>query len=245
MSTFKDSLAEFKKLKNKSWQVKLDYILTYYRLPLLIILIVLVILISQITHFATMKETILSGRCINAVYDTSFSQQFLDKLSDELNIDKNKSKLTLSHSLLSSEDIQNSIITHQLITAEIAANSLDFLVGETQTLLQYAYDESFADLRTILSPEQTKILSPYFLYIDAALVNSFHYSADRAPQFPDPTAPEAMVKPVPIAVQIQEGSPFNQVYYSQTSNTIAIAIITNAPNPATAVQFITLTCLPD
>ena len=245
MSTFKDYLAEFKKLENKSWQVKLDHILTYYRLPLLITLTLLVILISQITHFATMKETVLSGRCINAVYDASVSQQFLDKLSDELNIDKNRSKLTLSHSLLSSKDIQSSIITHQLITAEIAANSLDFLVGETQTLLQYAYDESFADLRAILPPDPAKILSPSFLYIDAALANSFHDSADQAHQFPDPTTPEAMTQPVPVAVQIPKGSPFNQVYYSQTHNTIAITIIANAPNPATAAQFIALTCLPD
>lgn len=240
MSTFKDSLTEFKKLKNESWQVKLEYILTYYRLPILIILTVLVILISQMIHFATMKETVLSGRCINAVFDSSASQQFLDKLSKELNIDEGKSKLTLSHSLLSSEDIQNSIVTHQLITAEIAANSLDFLICETQTLLQYAYDESFADLRTILSQKQVETLSPYFLYIDMALANSFDYTANQAPQFPDPTVPEAMAQPVPFAMQIPEGSDFDQVYYSHTEKPMAIAVLCNAPNVDTVRQFISL-----
>ena len=243
MSTFKDSLTEFQKLKNESWRVKLEHIMTYYRLPILVILTVFAILISQIIHVTTMKETVLSGRCINAVFDSSASRQFLDKLSDELNIDESKSKLTLSHSLLSSEDIQNSIVTHQLITAEIAANSLDFLISETQTLLQYAYDETFADLRTILSPKQTEALSPYFLYIDMALVNSFDYTSDQAPQFPDPTAPEAMEMPIPFAVQIPENSTFDQVYFSHTSKAMAIAIVCNAPNPANAAQFIFLTCV--
>ena len=239
MSPFKASFEEFKKLKNESWKVKLEHILTYYWIPILVAAAVLIFLISQAIHFATMKETVLSGRCINAVFDASASQRFLQDVSAELDIDESKSEIKLSHSLLSSEDLYNSVVTHQLIAAEIAANSLDFLIGETQILLEYAYEETFADLRTILSPEQASSLSPYFLYLDLALVNN---TANQASQFPDPTAPEAMANPIPFALQIPEGSAFDQVYYNHTEKVMVIAFLCNAPNPDLAAQLAEYLC---
>lgn len=233
---------EFHKLKNESLKVKLEYIFTYYWIPILTVAALLVILVSQMIHFATRKEAVLSGHFINAIFEQEDSERFLSDVSSKMNIEEKTSEISLSNSLLSSDDPYSMMAAHQLITAQIAAKSLDFLVGDIDTLSQYAYDESFLDIRTVLSTEQTAVLSPYFLFIDRAIIEQISQSGEPPKEFPDPTKPETMKKPMPFAVQIPENSEFDNVYFAQTTKAIAIAIICNGPNPTGAAQFIFLAC---
>lgn len=204
--------------------------------------VLLVTLVSQVIHFATQKEIVLSGHCINAVFEQAQSEQFLNDVFQKMNINQGTGEIAFSNSLLSSEDLYSIVTTHQLIAAKIASKSLDFLAGDADTLAQYAYDESFCDIRTVLTAEQSAALSAYFLYIDQAIVQKA--SDEQLKEYPDPTKPENMEKPIPFAVQIPEGSAFDQVYFDQTRKIMAIAIVCNAPNPAAAAQFIFLTCVP-
>jgi hypothetical protein len=240
MSYFQDFLYEFRKLKNEGWKAKVSYILTYYWIPIVVILVLLAVLISQVIHFATKKEVALSGHWINAVFEQADSEKFLADATAELGIDSNTCKIAFSNSLLTDGDKHSEVATHQLIAAKIASQSLDFLVADTQFLVQYAYDESFCDLRTVLSTQQIQSLSPYFLYVDQSLIGSAVTTNTLPSQFPDPTAPEKMKKPVPFAIQIPKGSAFDQVYYGHTKKPAAIAILCNAPNMDATGQFIGL-----
>ena len=240
MPFYENYINEFKKLKNESLKVKLGYILTYYWIPIVIVLFVLVFLISQIIHYATMKDDALSIHCINAAYQQQDSRQFLSEVTQKLGIDSSTSEIAFANTPLSRDDVYTQFAIHQQITAKLTARSMDFLVSDVLFLLQYAYSESFCDIRTILSAEQADALAPYFLYMDAALVDIFASSAEEMPQIPDPTAPEKMEDPVPIALQIPEGSVFDNVYYSHTENVIAIAAVKNAPNLANAIRFLSL-----
>ena len=231
LTEFKKSLEEFKKLKNESTKVKLDYIATYYWIPILAAVILLVIVISQVVHFTTAKDMALSGRFINANADETLSQKYIQRVSKTLGIDEGESEISLSNSFLSADDMQSTLATRQLIAAEAAAKSLDFLIGDMQLLLEYAYDEYFTDIRTILSQEQIARLSPYFLYMDQG------YTPSDA-NFPDPTAPEIMKKPIPFALRIPEGSIFDLTYYAHTEDLVGIAALSNAQNRENIAKFI-------
>ena len=233
--------SEFAKIKNESLKVKLDYIFSYYWIPMLIALLLIFTLIPEIIYLATQKETVLSGHCIDAVFELEDSEQFIKDVSSKLGIDESKEEFALTTSLLITEDLEGVIATHQLISAQITSRSLDFLSGDPKVLLQYAYDACFYDLRTVLSAEQSAALSPYFLYIDETFERVVEPGAQPA-DFPDPTKPEEMEKPVPFAVQIPESSDFDRVYFGDTDELSAIAIIRNAPNTTAAIEFLFLTC---
>ena len=228
---FKKLQEEFHKLKGESIQVKLEYIATYYWIPILSVVILLAIVISQVIHFSTAKDIALSGHFINANPDKTLSQEYVQYVSKTLDIDESKSEISLSNCFLYADDIQSALATHQLIAAEVAAKSLDFLIADPQLLLEYAYDEYFTDIRTILSEEQIARLSPYFLYIDQA-----HIASNT--DFPDPTAPEAMTTPIPFALRIPEGSALDLAYYAHTESLIGISVLSNAQNTENTAKFI-------
>ena len=240
MPFYENYINEFKKLKNESLKVKLEHILTYYWIPIAIFLFVLVFIVSQVVHYATMKDDALSIHCINAAYQQQNAKQFLSDAMQQLGIDSSTSQINLANSPLSKDDISTQIAIHQQIAAKLTARSMDFMVSDVLFLLQYAYSRSFCDIRTVLSPAQAEALAPYFLYMDQALVDSFASAKEETPQIPDPTAPEKMEDPIPIALQIPKDSVFDKIYYSHTENVIAIGVIKNAPHMAKAAQFLSL-----
>ena len=234
--------SEYAKIKNDSLKVRLEFIFTYYWLPIVIASALLVTLVALTVHFTTQKETVLSGHCVNAVFEQTEAEAFLTDVSQKMNIDERTGEIALSNSLLSTEDLYGVTTTHQLVTAQIAAKALDFLAGDARTLAQFAYSESLCDIRTVLTPEQADALSSYFLYYDLAIVQKA--SALQTEEYPNPSKPEEMEMPVPFAVQIPEGSAFDRVYFAQTDKMMAIAVACNAPHPAAAALFIYLTCAP-
>jgi hypothetical protein len=240
MPFYENYINEFKKLKNESLKVKLSHILTYYWIPIAIILFVLFFLVSMIVHYATRKDAALSIHCINAVYQTQASDQFLSNAEQELGIDSSTSEIAFANSPLTRDDVYTQVTIHQQIAAKLTSHSMDFLVSDVLFLLQYAYNGAFCDIRTVLSPEQAEALSPYFLYMDQALADKFATAEEATPEIPDPTAPEKMEAPIPIALQIPKDSAFDKLYYSHTENTIAIAVIKNPPHMAKAAQFLSL-----
>ena len=127
---------EFKKIKNESLKVKLEYIFTYYWLPIVIAAVLLVTLVSQVIHFATQKEIVLSGHCINAVFEQAQSEQLLNDVFQKMNINQGTGEIAFSNSLLSSEDLYSIVTTHQLIAAKIASKYLDFLAVNTVRMSQ-------------------------------------------------------------------------------------------------------------
>lgn len=240
MPSFNESIQEFKKLKNESLKTKIEYIFTYYWIPLLIFTILMIVLISQILHFTSKKETVLSGHCINAYYTDS--QQYMTGFSEYCGIQTDSQQVSVTTTSLSTDDAYADYVSNQLITAKIASKSLDFLTGDSQTLLQYAYQETFYDLNTILSAEQIQKLSDYFLYMDYTLVQQTETSSDMITQFPDPKSPDQMKMPIAFAIEISDGSAFDQIYYPHTNDLCGIGIIVNSPNLQNTICFIEYLC---
>ena len=62
------------------------------------------------------------------------------------------------------------------------------------------------DLRTVLTQEELDQLSPYLHYIDGKLIeqqeNAGEGYANAYSQHPDPTKPELMADPIPVAISL-------------------------------------------
>ena len=242
MPSFKDSLGEFQKLKNEPLKTKLEYIFTYYWIPILVVAVLLVVLISQIIHLTSVKETVLSGHCINATAESADADKFIADFAISLGVDSEKSEISILTSQFLPSASYDSYVANQLITAKIATKSLDFIVADPETLLLYAYQESFCDLCKVLSPAQFQKFTDHFLYMDSAQITNPDIQSSQSSVYPDPTAPNSMQQAVPFAVQIPPDSEFAQLYYPDADSPIAIAVLDNAPNPTLAVSFVDYIC---
>jgi len=242
MPSLTNSVQEFKKLKDEPLKTKVEYIFTYYWIPILAFVILIAILISQIIHFSNAKETILSGHCINATGDSSGAAQFVATFAESSGIDTASSEISIVTSQFSPGASYDSYVANQLITAKIAAKSLDFITADFENLLPYAYQEAFIDLRAIMSKEQMQTMSAYFLYMDLAVIEKLETTNDQPPVYPDPTAPENMSHPIPFAVVIPANSEFAKLYYPHRDDAIALAVVSTAPNPTLTVSFVDYIC---
>lgn len=238
MPSLKDSVQEFKKLKNEPLKTKVEYIFTYYWIPILVFAVLLVILISQIIHLSSAKETVLSGHCINAAAESIDAEQFIANFAASFEIDTEENEISILTSQFLPGASYDSYVTNQLITAKIAAKSLDFIAADSETLLLYAYQETFCDLRTVLSPAQLQKFCNYFLYMDSAKIGNQDVQTNQPPVYPNPTDPENMQQAIPFAVLIPADSEFAKLYYPDADSPIAIAIVATAPNSDFAVSFL-------
>lgn len=232
MSAFQNARNEFKKLKGEPLKVKLDYILSYYWIPIVAFIAIVAILISQIVHIATQKDCLLSGFCLNAIADHQATGQYVQQLSQAAGLDPETQKISFSTGAMLDSDPQSSYMTAQMLTARIAADDLDVLAGSSDELLSYAYQYVFFDLRTVLTDRQLEQLSAHFLYMDLSLPDDYMSVSDQQVEFPDPTKPEAMENPVPFAFAIPTDSAFHQLYYAHTDQPQFMGLITrDTPSP--------------
>ena len=239
MTSTEAMIYQLKNLKGKPFKDKVEHIVTYFWMPILITLAILIGLVSYIVHVATMKETALSVICLNAYCDNALANEYVTGFAQDAGIDLEEYELYISTDLtLDNQDLNTSYNTAQVIVAQVAAHSVDMIAGDLETATRYFYQEMFWELDQILTAEQKEKYGDYFLYADMAVLRQLQEELIESPVFPDPTKPEEMAEPVAIAIRVPQGSGFWESCYTYWRSDIAVGIVATSENMENVLAFL-------
>ena len=221
--------AQRKSLKNRSLKERISYFWEYYALRTFAGLIALIVLVAFIVTMVTKKEYAFTGMFFGGAVQES-SEEYLSVFAKSAGIDEKKYQLSVQAGpdVRMDQMISPEIYQHmEAFTAMVAAKSVDCFTGNPELFLYYAYMEYAVDLRTVLSQAELETLSPYLYYVDAQLIKEQEASdggyADAYIQCPDPTKPEIMKDPVPVAVSLEVASEdFHDAYQFIGTNLMGI-----------------------
>lgn len=228
-------IQQLKALKGKPLKDKLKHIFTYYKLPIIAIVLVVMIAVSFVSQLASAKHTVLHVYCLDALVAQEKEKTILLEISQAVGIDQEKEQIEITVK----QNPQGELYEGEALAAQIMGGMIDVLALPEDISLQWLYQDVFADLSEILTADQLRAYEDMLLYVDGAVLEKMdHLSQQENPlQFPDPTKPEEMEDPIPVAVRVLDGSEFADVFFSNQQS-IVIGIVANAPNPENAVFFV-------
>lgn len=239
MTSAEAMIYQLKNLKGKPLKQKLEHIFTYYWIPILVVAATLCFTVAYVVHLATVKDPGLTITCINAYAQPDQAEAYMTEFARKADIDLDQYEVRLSTELyISDENLMESYDTLQVLGAYIAAQDLDMLVSNPQTLCPFIYQDTFTDLTQMLTPEQQAQYGEYYLYVDLAVLKELETVTETVTEYPDPSKPELMEEPVPVALLLPENSSFRQLFYFQTAGDVAIGILGNTLNTNNALAFL-------
>ena len=202
---------------------------------------------SFLYQLITRKERAIFAALVNA-YELEPAAAYPETFAEYAGIDLEEydvffdSSMYLDSSNLAAVD-ENTMATTQKLMVYIAAREIDILVASESTINSYAYNETFHDLRTILSAEQIKKYEPYFYYMDQEVADARN-EADvtgedyvSVPDYPSPRNPEAMENPIPVGIYLDAAEGLLENYYF-SDDAVILSVPANTPHSENAVKFI-------
>ena len=239
MTSTEAMIYQLKQLKGKPLKQKVEHIVTYFWMPIVITLAILIGTVSYIVHLATLKDTALSVICLNTYGDNALANEYVTGFAQNAGIDLEEYEVYISTDLtLGEQDLESAYNTAQVIMAQVASHSVDMLAGDLETATRYFYQDMFYELDQILSAEQKERYAEYFLYADMAVVRQLQEELIESPVFPDPTKPEEMTEPVAVAIRVPAESGFKKNCYTYWKTDIALGIVATAPNIENVLAFL-------
>ena len=207
--TIREAIKEQRKsIKNRSLKERFSFFWEYYALKTFALLALVIVVVAFIISMATKKEFALTAMFFGAEA-TQEADSYLSDFAKAAAIDQKKYELTVQLGPDVQMDQQVSTEIYQSMetfVAMVAAGSMDCFAAREDHFLYYAYMDYAMDLRTVLSGEELQRLAPYLYYVDAALIRrqeeAFGGYTDAYMQRPDPTKPEEMEDPVPVAISV-------------------------------------------
>lgn len=244
---------ERESVKQKPLKEKIRYILDYYKWPIIGVFAAIMIISGFIYNKVTEKEEILSGLLLNAeLYDSGSTIEKCETLSEDFliasNLDKKKHRVHLNTSIGYSVNADSltqyvNAQNQKMITTFISAGNVDFITGDRDTMLVFAYQGYFMDLSDLLSEEDYAAYKPYFLYIDAAFMDKLTESKengtiDASLDIPDWTDPDSMEDPIPVLIDMSQSDIFMKIYDKHLDDEICWGFTCTIPHKDTAVEFL-------
>ena len=174
-----------KKLKDLSFSGKIEYILNYYKIP--IIAVILAVLIAGSLTYSIIRNNydtvcfiaVLDGRITGYDDDTDVLST---GLTDYLGIDGKKEQVDLSYtfSLQEKEMDQEAYVSANKLYTYASTSSLDGYLSEKEYIDYFCTDKNifFWDLRDLFSTEELETLSDYIIYYTNSSGESFPIAVD-------------------------------------------------------------------
>ena len=239
MTSTEAIIHQLKQLKGKPLKEKLEHILTYFWGPILGVLVVIILCIFLIFHFSTRKEDALNVVCLNSFIKTEEANKITEEFVDFAGIDTEAYTVRLNTGMVVSDlTPSETYAALQTLSAQVAAGAVDILVADMDAFGIFLYQDYFCDLTQILTPEQQTRLKDHILYIDRTYMEAKLSGEDVEEPFPDPSKPENMDHPVPVALLLPADNEFVQKNYSSIKAQIAFGIVVNGQNPENALAFL-------
>lgn len=231
----------WEELKDKPLKQKLGYIVTYYWFPIIAVLAIVIFAVSYIVHVATLKDVALNVTCVNATAEEDVAESFAKEFAQEAGIDLKEYEVELStNMMLLDEGIMSSYDSAEVLITMIGAQSIDVLVSDQASMLQRFYQDVLADLSQVLSDEQTEAYRDAFLYLDKKVLEEVSdiTNLEKIPSFPDPTKPDEMEEPIPVAIRIPADTEFAKSFFPDCEDDVVIGLAINAKNITHALAFL-------
>ncbi len=229
---------QIKQLKGKPLRAKISHILTYYWVPIVVFLAVALLVTSLTIHYASQKEPALTMCCINSVADENEVQTYLNTFATDRGVDLDKYEISVRTDLTMNEsEPELSYQNAQLLFGMMAAQSLDIISAEQETILRYSYQETFVDLSQVITPERLDALEPYLIYMDRGYLPEMGIVSDKPRQYPDPWDPDSMAEPVPVAIMLPAEWESSKILSPIVPGEVAIGLVAGSKNSANAVLF--------
>lgn len=235
---------ERRALKNGTPKQKLTYFWDYYKWPVIIGILVIAVVVSFVYQLATRRDNALYAVLLNGspkdflAEETDYTRDF----AEYAGIDEKKYQILYDTSVHIGESAADEYSSVQKLMVYIAAAELDVMVSDPDSLLRYAYQGNFYDLRDFLPEEQLEKYAHSFYYIDLAVARA-HEAANQAndydyiPVYGDPHHPEGMEDPVPAGIFLPQDCPLLENYYFP-GNELAAGVLINTQNPETVLKFL-------
>lgn len=174
-----------KKLKDLSFSGKIEYILNYYKIP--IIAVILAVLFAGSLTYSIIRNNydtvcfiaVLDGRITGYDDDTDVLST---GLTDYLGIDGKKEQVDLSYtfSLQEKEMDQEAYVSANKLYTYASTSSLDGYLSEKEYIDYFCTDKNifFWNLRDLFSTEELETLSDYIIYYTNSSGESFPIAVD-------------------------------------------------------------------
>ena len=229
-------IQQLKALKGKSLKHKVRHIFTYYKIPILAILLAVIFAVSSANHLISAKNTMLHISCLDTTVLKENEEIFISELSQAAGIDCENERIVISSDLL----LQEGAYDGEVLAAQIIGGMIDVLAFDEEAGMQWLYQDIFVDLSEVLTIAQQEKFKDYFLYVDAAILEKIDGLSDTpcTIPFPDPSSPEIMEKPIPVAIQVADDAEFVNIYFPNKKGSVIIGIVANSPHMNHALFFI-------
>lgn len=231
----------WKELKGKPLKQKLEHIVTYYGFALVIIIALIATAASYIVHVASQKDAALNVICLGAKSMDDKIEQMEKDFAQHAGIDLDEFEVQISTNMLAANgNLTDSYQAGEVVMTMIAVQEMDLMAADAELMVRYYYSDYFADLRQVLSAQQQQRYGDSYLYVDMAVVELIAELVDQQdiPPFPDPTKPEEMEKPVPVAIMLRDDSEFYKQCFPHCKKGVALAIPANSKNLTNALLFL-------
>jgi len=239
MTIRETAIYQLKKLKGQPLKKKLSYIGTYYGVPIAAVLAAIVIVISMIVHYHNIKPSALNVCCVNTMAEQESIESYLHGFAREQQIDLEEYEVTARTGIgFSGINMEMDYRSSQLLLSMIVSGEIDVMAADRDTILTHCYQQACVDLTGVLTQEQMEALAPHLLYMDLEYVEKMASFTEDPTQYPDPSKPEDMAQPIPIAIAFQPEWEFAQIAYPHTYADSAIALITTGENRGSAEAFL-------
>lgn len=242
MDEFKEERAA---LKHGTVKQKWQYFLDYYKWYVIAAVALLGFAGSWIYQVVTAKDTAFNATLINAFEMTS-GEEYSQRFAEYAGIDTGEYDVIFDSSMhidLSSMG-QDTYTATQRLMVYVAAGEIDVVLSDAALIEQYAYSETFEDLRTLLTEEQIERYEPYFFYLDQAVMDAIdeaqaepNYDYTSIPAHPDPRKPEDMERPVPVGIYLEGAQSLGETYYFGEED-VVLAVAATSKNREAAAKFI-------
>lgn len=140
------------------------------------------------------------------------------------------------------ENAENNYKATEKIISQVEEELLDFVAGPIESMSDIAHNSMFMELTTYLNPEQLKLVEPYLLYVDNAVIEELDAAYENKEdtskiKLPDPRKPEEMEEPVAVMIDMTSCEELAAIY-GNSDEALAFGLITSAPNEDILIKFI-------
>ncbi len=260
MSVHEEIREQQKKLKGQGFKAHWEYFWEYYKIHTLVA-VCAIILIATLVH--DIKDSKPYGFYAVAINSTaSAAQDILEKEFAEysgINTTEFDCYIdtTQSYNLQMIDEL--TIATSQKIMANMAASELDVMVADSTVFTHYANQETFLDLRTVLSASELDELSDRLVYVDQGYldylnsdeyqhyISTGEYDAENKyaviadaynKDFTMPTSdPNEMQSPIPVGITVADSAALSNAGAYRGADPVA-GIVINTTRPEISVAFL-------
>ena len=238
-------------MKDRPMGKKLEYILGYYKWYILLAVFLVVFVVSYVNGYISNKDPVLSGFILNSKYHDTYSREneTIQELTENFLSAQEEvpegERIFVDYSMQYNPNdylaMSNQAVINR-IAANASAGSLDFVLGDTPSVIKLAYMEMFRDLRHVFAEDEWKEIADYVLYIDMDVVRQREAvlgeggTAENI-SLPDPSDPESMKEPVPVLIRLEPVDAVKQLYMNDVEN-YAVGFNGNGEHDRLTVAFI-------